>query len=110
MTIIIAPNKGFNICLISRTESKLSEVASELQAKYSTIKTKVLPQDFNKFDEAARAEMKKNLLALGGDGMVILINNVGVSYDYPMFFHELSNERVKELLELNISSTVYMTR
>jgi len=40
----------------------------------------------------------------------ILINNVGTSYRYPMYFHELSDHEVSSLIDVNISSTTFMTR
>jgi len=33
-----------------------------------------------------------------------------VSYRYPRFFHELSDEEVQDLMTMNIESTVWMTR
>lgn len=40
----------------------------------------------------------------------ILVNNVGVSYRYPMFFDELSDKEVADLIEMNVNSTTWMTR
>ena len=42
--------------------------------------------------------------------MGILINNVGQSYRYPRFFHELPKEEIGSLIEMNINSTVWMTK
>lgn len=51
--------------------------------------------DFSKFDEAAR---KKVTNALKDVDIGVLINNVGQSYDFPMYFDELSDEQVSLLL------------
>merc|ERR1712003_449944 len=40
----------------------------------------------------------------------VLVNNVGISYRYPMFFHELTDSEVQDLMTMNIDSTVWMTR
>merc|ERR1712157_434113 len=40
----------------------------------------------------------------------ILINNVGISYPFPMYSHELSDDIVAKLMEMNIASTTWMTR
>jgi len=40
----------------------------------------------------------------------VLVNNVGVSYRYPLFFDELTDEEVQNLMTMNIDSTVWMTR
>ena len=39
-----------------------------------------------------------------------MINNVGVSYRYPMYFHELSESEVGDVVEMNVNSTVRMTK
>jgi 17beta-estradiol 17-dehydrogenase / very-long-chain 3-oxoacyl-CoA reductase len=40
----------------------------------------------------------------------VLFNNVGVSYDFSQWFHELLDEEVEALLKLNVESTTWMTR
>ena len=40
----------------------------------------------------------------------VLVNNVGMSYPFCQFFHELSDESVEQLMSLNIDSTTWMTR
>jgi 17beta-estradiol 17-dehydrogenase / very-long-chain 3-oxoacyl-CoA reductase len=39
-----------------------------------------------------------------------LVNNVGVSYPFTKYFHELEDSNVDELMTLNINSTTWMTR
>lgn len=100
--------KGMSVVLISRTEAKLKEVQGEIVAKgYSGIEVKYIVCDYSKFDQAAKAVIKKVLdeLEIG-----VLVNNVGISYRYPLFFHELSDEEVTTLLTMNVESTVWMTR
>ena len=63
--------------------------------------------DYSKFDAAAKAAVKKVLEPLD---IGILINNVGMSYRYPRFFDELTDEEVTQLMTMNIDSTVWMTR
>jgi 17beta-estradiol 17-dehydrogenase / very-long-chain 3-oxoacyl-CoA reductase len=98
--------KGLNIVLISRTEAKLQEVQKEITSKYN-VEVKYVVCDYSKFDAAAKASVQKvlNDLDIG-----ILVNNVGISYRYPLYFHELSDEEVSTLLTMNIDSTVWMTR
>jgi 17beta-estradiol 17-dehydrogenase / very-long-chain 3-oxoacyl-CoA reductase len=40
----------------------------------------------------------------------VLFNNVGISYDFSQWFHELLDEEVEALLKLNVESTTWMTR
>ena len=39
-----------------------------------------------------------------------IVSQVGVSYRYPMYFHEVSDDEVSAIVEMNINSTVWMTR
>lgn len=100
--------KGMSVVLISRTEAKLKAVQQEILAKgYDGVQVKYLVCDYSKFDDKAKASVSAGLkdLEIG-----VLINNVGVSYRYPRYFHELTDEEVQDLLTMNIDSTVWMTR
>jgi 17beta-estradiol 17-dehydrogenase / very-long-chain 3-oxoacyl-CoA reductase len=100
--------KGMSIVLISRTEAKLVAVKGEIEALgLEGVEVKVVVCDYSKFDSKAKATVSAALqdLEIG-----VLINNVGVSYRYPMFFHELSDSEVTNLIEMNVNSTTWMTR
>lgn len=97
--------KGMSIVLISRTESKLKAVQEEI-SKYG-VEVKYITCDYSKFDDKAKAAIKAVLDSLE---IGVLINNVGMSYRYPRFFHELPDEEVTDLMVMNIDSTVWMTR
>lgn len=100
--------KGMSIVLISRTEAKLKAVKEEIEAKgFVGVEVKYIVCDYSKFDDKAKENIKSQIkdLEIG-----ILINNVGVSYRYPMYFHELSDSEVSNLIEMNVNSTTWMTR
>jgi 17beta-estradiol 17-dehydrogenase / very-long-chain 3-oxoacyl-CoA reductase len=99
--------KGLNVVLISRTESKLRDVKEEIEKKGYKSEIKYIVCDYSKFDDAAKSVVKKGLEGLE---IGVLVNNVGVSYRYPMFFHELTDEEVASVMTLNIESTVWMSR
>jgi len=99
--------KGLNIILISRSMDKLTETRTELEEKYPKTQVHILSIDFSKFDEIAR----KSVTDLTKDlDIGVLVNNVGISYPYTKYFHELDDERVTQLMSLNIESTTWMTR
>lgn len=76
--------------------------------KYAGVdKTKYIVCDYSNFDEKTRARVARELEGLD---VGLLINNVGQSYRYPQFFHELTDDEVGAVLEMNINSTVWMTR
>lgn len=99
--------KGINIVLISRTESKLHDVVKEIADNGYGVDTKIVVCDYSRFDQQARATVYKAIKDLE---VGILVNNVGISYRYPMYFHELDDDSVNQLIEMNINSTVWMTR
>lgn len=104
--------KGLNVLLVSRTQSKLDDSAKELKEKYPQLQFDTLSIDFGAFAGGSRgdpsievARKKLEHLEVG-----VLVNNVGVSYEYPELYHRLDDDRVQQLVELNINSTNWMTR
>jgi 17beta-estradiol 17-dehydrogenase / very-long-chain 3-oxoacyl-CoA reductase len=99
--------KGCNIILISRTLSKLNECKDELVAKYPKVQVEVLDIDYSKYDAAAS---KRIATIIASKDIGVLVNNVGISYPFTKYFHELDDENVEQLITLNVNSTTYMTR
>lgn len=93
--------------MVSRTESKLQALQKELEEKFPKVSFKYVTIDYSNFDEAARQRLLKETKHLD---IGVLVNNVGMSYRYPRYFHELSDEEVTTLNELNIASTTWMTK
>lgn len=105
--------RGINVVLISRSEDKLIQTCKEIEEKYKTdindISTKYLVIDYMNFNKENQQQVKDLVDELNND-LSILVNNVGISYEFPEYFHELTDERVEALIKLNIDSTTYMTR
>lgn len=100
--------KGMSVVLISRTEAKLKEVKKEIEEKnYEGVEVSYVVCDYSKFDKKAQDKVEKEIKGLE---VGVLINNVGASYRYPRYFHELPDEEVQHLMTMNIDSTVWMTR
>jgi len=47
--------------------------------------------------------------ALQGKSVAVLVNNVGMSYPYAKYYHELTKQEVDGMVELNVNSTSRMT-
>jgi len=93
--------------LISRTQSKLDDAAKEIEEKFN-VETKTISVDFGGgFDTTKQNKVAK---ALKGLDIGILANNVGMSYPFTKYYHELSDEECANLVSLNTESTLFMTK
>jgi len=100
--------KGMNVLLVSRTEAKLKAVKEDIDAKgYDGVEVDYVVCDYSKFDAKAKQTVCKSMENLD---IGVLINNVGVSYRYPRYFHEITDDEITALIEMNVNSTTWMTR
>lgn len=97
--------RGLNIVLISRTASKLQAVATEIKERYP-VEIKIIAADFT------RSDIYENIgQELEGLDVGVLVNNVGMSYEYPEFLTKYPDvEKFSEtLVTINITSVNRMT-
>uniref|UniRef100_A0A0C9QXX1 TSA: Wollemia nobilis Ref_Wollemi_Transcript_787_1505 transcribed RNA sequence n=1 Tax=Wollemia nobilis TaxID=56998 RepID=A0A0C9QXX1_9CONI len=96
--------RKMNLVLVGRSPSKLADLRDELLAKYK-VEIKIVVVDFSGdlVEGMSRVEEALKDLDVG-----ILINNVGVSYPYARFFHEVDSELLKNLITVNIEGTTRM--
>ena len=100
--------KGLNVALLSRTQSKLDACADEISEKFPNIEVQTLAVDFSNInDPKQQAKIGKFMEPLE---VGVLVNNVGVSYPFPKYFHELKDDEVEALSTVNADATVWMTR
>jgi len=100
--------KGLNVVLLSRTLANLEKTKVEIEGKTrGTVAVKIMAVDFTNFDEKARAKVTELLADLP---VGVLVNNVGVSYPFTKYFHELLDSEVEDLITVNCESTTWMTR
>jgi len=96
--------QGQNIVLISRTMEKLEKIAKEVESKYN-VSTKCIAADFSKND------IYENISSqIQGLDISVLINNVGMSYDYPMCFTQIpdADNFADKMLAINVTSALKM--
>ncbi|CAK1603591.1 unnamed protein product [Parnassius mnemosyne] len=97
--------RGLNIVLISRNEEKLNNVAREIEKQYS-VKTKTIVADFSAGIEVYRhIEEQLKDIPLG-----VLVNNVGVQYEYPAWLWEVPQTKLWEIINVNVGAVTSMTR
>ncbi|KAF8460383.1 estradiol 17-beta-dehydrogenase-like protein 12-b [Kalaharituber pfeilii] len=102
-------SKGFNIFLVSRTESKLIALGAEIESKYAAqgIKTKYLAMDFSKNSDNDYAKLKE---IVDGLDIAILINNVGQSHEMPVPFLLTEQKEMTDIITINVFGTLKVTQ
>lgn len=95
-------SKGFNIVLVSRTESKLKAVASEIKTE-----TKIVAFDASTDDPANYTQLAK---ALKGLKVTVLVNNVGRSHSIPVSFLDTPEDELHDIMTINNTVTLKITR
>lgn len=95
-------SKQMKVLLISRTQEKLEATQKEMKGESA-----IVCIDYNNFDDAAKSKLKS---ALDGKDIGVLVNNVGISYEYPEYYDQLEDDRVEKLIMLNVGSTAWMTK
>lgn len=99
---------GMNVVLISRSADKLKEAAAEVEAanKKTKVSTKIVVADFSEGNKIYPAIEQ----ALAGLEIGVLVNNVGISYEYPEYFLQISDQTVDQLVQLNVVAVTKMTK
>jgi 17beta-estradiol 17-dehydrogenase / very-long-chain 3-oxoacyl-CoA reductase len=100
--------KGYNLILVSRTQSKLDTLASELSSKYGPkISTKTLAMDFAQNKDNDYAALRK---VIDGLDISILVNNVGLSHSIPVPFVETPKQEMNDIIVINCMATLKVTQ
>ncbi|KAJ1345856.1 hypothetical protein KIN20_000482 [Parelaphostrongylus tenuis] len=99
--------KGFNVFIVSRTQSKLDEVQKDIIEKYSKVQVKTFAFDFCAGSMEAYSPLLK---ALDEIEVGILVNNVGMSYEYPEAIHTVEGglQRVGNITVINTLPTTVL--
>ncbi|XP_031117105.1 very-long-chain 3-oxoacyl-CoA reductase 1-like [Ipomoea triloba] len=99
--------KGLNLVLVGRNPEKLKDVSDSIKGKYGKIEIKSVVVDFSgDLDDGVRRIRE----AIEGIDVGVLINNVGVSYPYARFFHEVDDKLLADLIKVNVEGTTKVTQ
>ncbi|KAG6937955.1 hydroxysteroid 17-beta dehydrogenase 12 [Chelydra serpentina] len=96
-----------NVALISRSQEKLEQVASEIKEKFK-VETRIIAADFGE-----REDIYSRIKAgLEGLEIGVLVNNVGISYTYPEYYLDVPDldNTINKMININIMSVCKMTR
>nr|CCA17890.1 estradiol 17betadehydrogenase putative [Albugo laibachii Nc14] len=101
--------RGMNVLLISRTKERLEQVRDTILADFSDIQVRILTVDFNVVEQLdVQKSIQKALSEIEDIG--VLVNNVGVSNDFPELFDQISMEHHIRLIHVNMSGATIMTK
>jgi len=101
--------KGLDICLISRSPDKLKAVAEELKGKSPNTQVKTIAFDFT---NANLADYQKQVFSeLERLEVGVLVNNVGLSYEYPERLDKLEGglQRITDITVINTLPTTLLS-
>jgi 17beta-estradiol 17-dehydrogenase / very-long-chain 3-oxoacyl-CoA reductase len=100
-------SKGFNVVLVSRTQSKLEALAKDIESRHTDIQSRTLAMDFAKNSD----EDYDRLVALvDGLDVAVLINNVGKSHDIPVPFVLTPKQEMSDIIAINCVGTLKVTQ
>ncbi|PAV81861.1 hypothetical protein WR25_17306 [Diploscapter pachys] len=101
--------RGFNIVLVSRTQSKLNDVKKELNEKFSNTEVRTFAFDFAR--SMTRQDYQPMIDELNKLEVGVLVNNVGMSYDYPESLHKMEGglDRVTDITVINTLPVTLLT-
>lgn len=97
--------QGLHIVLISRSPEKLASVAQEIETQ-SNVKTKCIAVDFTNGWEISKT-IEEGLKDLD---IAILVNNVGMSVDHPMYLTESTDKVLENIITVNCNSVTMMSK
>ena len=97
--------RGMNVCVIARTKSKLEEVAEEI--KELKAEAKIITFDFSDTTPHAWKKLFHELDALE---IGVLVNNVGINYEFPQDYDSVSIDDDLRILRVNCESQLQMTK
>lgn len=99
--------KGMNVCIVGRSQEKIDKCVTKLKEECPKVTIEYLKVDFSDIGNSA---VRQGIASwIEGKDIGVLVNNVGVSYPYTKYFHELTEQQVQALMTLNVDSTTWMT-
>ncbi|CAI5235528.1 ASB_HP2_G0003640.mRNA.1.CDS.1 [Saccharomyces cerevisiae] len=98
--------RGFNLVLISRTQSKLEALQKELEDQHHVV-VMILAIDIAEDKESNYESIKELCAQLP---ITVLVNNVGQSHSIPVPFLETEEKELRDIITINNTATLLITQ
>ena len=95
---LVLASRGFNVLLVSRSESKLKELAATIKSKYPKVQTDYVVSDATSRDVT---NITSVISATADKNLTIVVNNVGVSNDMPMSYESTNDVDIENMIAVN---------
>lgn len=99
--------QGFNLILVSRTQSKLDTLASQIKNASPAVSVETLSIDFATVSDSDYSSLAK---LLSNKQVAILINNVGQSHSIPVSFADTPVAELTNIININCTATLRVTQ
>ncbi|CAI0425788.1 unnamed protein product, partial [Linum tenue] len=101
-------SRGLNLVLVGRSPSKLRATTDEIMIRSPHVEIRTVVLDLAR----SRGEEILGAIRNGIEGLDvgILVNNAGVGFPLPMFFHEMDAELVEWSLRVNVDAATWVAK
>jgi len=97
-------SRGFNIVLLSRSQTKLEDVQKEIEQRFK-VKVQVLVVDAGQATDETYQKIQKEVAPLE---LAVLVNNVGISH-LPELLEKLPTSELDSLVKINVLFSLRIT-
>ncbi|XP_058102095.1 very-long-chain 3-oxoacyl-CoA reductase 1-like [Magnolia sinica] len=102
-------SQGLNLILVGRSPTKLKDTTNYLHERYGCrVMVKSVVIDFS--NDPLDVIYEKIKQGIDGLDVGILVNNVGMTYPWPRYIHEVASTMIDDVLKVNLKGTTWVTR